>query len=39
MLAVQKKIEIFRDPSQWGSNYQRNNSKYPQIFNLHRGNV
>lgn len=39
MLAVQKKIEIFRDPSQWGNNYQRNNSKYPQIFNLHRGNV
>jgi len=38
-LAIQKEIEIFRDPSQWGNDFQRNNSNYPQIFNLHRGNI
>jgi hypothetical protein len=39
ILAVKEKIEIFRDPSQWGNGYYKDNSRYPQIFNLHRGNL
>ena len=39
ILAHQRSIEVHRDPSQWGNNYPRENSKYPQIFNLHRGNI
>jgi hypothetical protein len=39
ILAYQKEIEIYRDPSQWGNNFQRANSTYPQIFNLHRGKL
>lgn len=40
-LAIKNKIEIFRDPSQYGNDYvkQYKNSNYPQIFNLHRGNI
>jgi hypothetical protein len=38
-LAIKHKIEIFRDPSQFGNNFSRTNSNYPQIFNLHRGNI
>lgn len=37
ILAAKNNIEIFRDPSQWGNQHPRTNSKYPQIFNLHRG--
>ena len=36
-LALKKEIEIFRDPSQFGNNFPRANSTYPQVFNLHRG--
>jgi len=39
ILAANKEIEIYRDPSQWGNEYPRANSTYPQIFNLHRGNI
>jgi hypothetical protein len=39
ILAHQKEIEIFRDPSQWGNSFPRNNSIYPQMFNLHRGKL
>jgi hypothetical protein len=39
IMAHQKNIEIHRDPSQWGNEYPRQNSMYPQIFNLHRGNL
>jgi hypothetical protein len=38
-LGIQNNIEIYRDPSQWGNEHHRLNSKYPQIFNLHRGNI
>jgi hypothetical protein len=38
-LGIKNNIEIYRDPSQWGNQYNKNNSKYPQIFNLHRGNI
>jgi hypothetical protein len=37
IFAAQRRIEVFRDPSQYGNEYPRENSKYPQIFNLHRG--
>ncbi len=36
-LAIKNNLEIFRDPSQFGNNFPRINSQYPQIFNLHRG--
>jgi len=36
ILAHQRGLEIYRDPSQWGNLFHRENSKYPQIFNLHR---
>ena len=39
IMAHQINLEIYRDPSQWGNNYPRQNSMYPQIFNLHRGNL
>lgn len=39
ILSARNDIEIFRDPSQWGNEHPRQNSKYPQIFNLHRGNI
>mgnify|MGYP003647093325 CR=1 FL=1 len=39
ILAHQNNMEIHRDPSQWGNDYPRENSKYPQIFNLHRGKL
>ena len=36
ILSYKEKVEIYRDPSQWGNNKYRSNSPYPQIFNLHR---
>lgn len=39
ILAHQNNVEIHRDPSQWGNKYPRQNSVYPQIFNLHRGTI
>ena len=39
ILAYQENMEIYRDPSQWGNEYPRQNSKYPQIFNLHRNKL
>lgn len=39
ILAHQKEVEIFRDPSQWGNDFARDNSNYPQMFNLHRGKL
>ena len=39
ILAHQNNLEVHRDPSQWGNNYPRENSKYSQIFNLHRGKL
>lgn len=40
-LAIKKDIVIYRDPSQYGNNFvnEYKNSNYPQIFNLHRGNI
>ncbi len=39
VLSAKNNLQIYRDPSQWGNSFSRNNSKYPQIFNLHRGNI
>jgi len=40
-LAIKNDISIYRDPSQYGNDFinEYKNSKYPQIFNLHRGNL
>jgi hypothetical protein len=40
-VAIKNEITIYRDPSQYGNSFmdQYKNSPYPQIFNLHRGNI
>jgi hypothetical protein len=39
-LCVKYNLKPHRDPSQWGNNdTQYYSDKYPQIFNLHRGNI
>ena len=40
-IAIKNNITIYRDPSQYGNSFinEYKNSIYPQIFNLHRGNL
>ena len=40
-VAIKNEIIIYRDPSQFGNQFvnEYKNSNYPQIFNLHRGNL
>lgn len=40
-VAIKNNITIYRDPSQYGNSFinEYKNSTYPQIFNLHRGNL
>jgi hypothetical protein len=40
-IAIKNNVVIYRDPSQYGNDFlnQYSNSTYPQIFNLHRGNI
>lgn len=39
-LCIKYNISIHRDPSQWGNKFvDKYQDKYPQVFNLHRGNI